>query len=237
LQLVQGLIERHWDHVHPLLDPGEGNDPTMRISALAPLVHPDAGLTVVRAATLTDERGSLRVRDIELALGGAEPLPGELVPTEEGVLKAVAAAIDSTPGLRETLLAGHDCAVRIDKLLIERIGPDRSPDFAPLKELLAVVAEAARRASGPAEAEPVASAVTSAAPTASALGMITSREDAIRALGRVCDWIERNELSSPAPLLIRRAQRLMSKNFLEIVRDLLPEGLDHVEKLAGIGNE
>ena len=42
-----------------------------------------------------------------------------------------------------------------------------------------------------------------------------------------------NEPTNPAPLLIQRAQRLMKKNFMEIIRDLLPDGLGQIEKLAG----
>ena len=40
-------------------------------------------------------------------------------------------------------------------------------------------------------------------------------------------------LTNPAPLLIRRSQRLMSKNFIDIIRDLVPDGLNQIEKLAG----
>ena len=47
------------------------------------------------------------------------------------------------------------------------------------------------------------------------------------------NWIERNEPSNPAPLLIRRAQRLMGKSFLEIIRDLAPAGIDQIENIAG----
>ena len=64
-------------------------------------------------------------------------------------------------------------------------------------------------------------------------GSIESRDDAIRALQRVCDWLERNEPSHPAPLLIARAQRLLKKNFMEIIKDLVPDGLGQIEKLAG----
>ena len=64
-----------------------------------------------------------------------------------------------------------------------------------------------------------------------------TREDAIRMLDKVCDWIQRNEPGHPSPLLIRRAQRLMSKNFIEIIRDLAPDGIDQVERLAGPGYE
>ena len=104
-----------------------------------------------------------------------------------------------------------------------------------LKKLLQRVADAARKAAG---GQVLADAPTAAAgtPGARAPGVINSREDASRALERVCEWIERNEPSNPAPLLIRRAQRLMSKSFIDIIRDLAPDGLREVEKLAGTGS-
>ena len=43
----------------------------------------------------------------------------------------------------------------------------------------------------------------------------------------------KHEPSNPAPLFIRRAQRLIKKSFLEIVRDLMPDSLSQLEKLAG----
>ena len=164
---------------------------------------------------------------------------GESVPTEDGILTALAATLKATPGLGETMLAGHAAVVRIEALLTERIGAERGLDFAPLKTLLAIVAQAARRASGAVAADPefIAGVTTSGRPIASVPGTIATRDDAIQALQRVCDWIEHNEPSNPAPLLIRRAQRLMSKNFLEIIRDIMPDGLGQVEKLAGITNE
>jgi type VI secretion system protein ImpA len=127
--------------------------------------------------------------------------------------------------------------VRVNAALAERLGADRGLDFGPLEKLLAVVALAERRASGTADAAMSAGGTASARPMSSTPGTITSREDALQALQRASDWIERNEPSNPAPLLIRRAQRLMSKNFLEIIRDLMPDGLGQVEKLAGIANE
>ncbi len=64
-------------------------------------------------------------------------------------------------------------------------------------------------------------------------GEIRTREDAVRMLDRVCSYLERQEPSNPAPLFIRRAQRLMTKSFLEIVKDLMPDSLSNLEKLAG----
>ena len=99
----------------------------------------------------------------------------------------------------------------------------------------ACVAEAGRKAGG-APADAAADAARGGV-APSAPGTINSREDAIRALERVCEWIERNEPSNPAPLLIRRSQRLMTKNFIDIIRDLVPDGLNQIEKLAGTLNK
>jgi type VI secretion system protein ImpA len=236
LKLVHGLLARHWEHVHPQLDASDGNDPTARVNALLPLLHPMAGLADLRAASLTGKRGALTVRDIELALGPAEALPGEAVPTEDGVLQGVTAAIAQQADLAAHMQAAHEAVQGIATVLETHLEATQTPEFAPLRKLMQRVADAAMRVSGgPATQAPegaVASAGTS--PAAShPVGAIASREDAMRALDRVCEWLERNEPSNPAPLLIRRSQRLMTKSFIDIIRDLVPDGVSQVEKLAG----
>ena len=240
LQLLRGLLERYWQTVHPLLDPDDGNDPTARLNALSPLSHDD-GLADLRAAGLTRARGAVTVRDIELAFGHVEALAGESAPTEAGVTPAVVAAQAQSPALVAAMAGGLEAALGIAKLLETQLGAAQAPDLTPLTKLLQCVARAGRRAQGEVvteldatgNVEPGAGANVAARP----VGAIQSREDAIRALQRVSEWIERNEPSNPAPLLIQRAQRLMKKNFLEIIRDLVPEGLGQIEKLAGLGRE
>jgi type VI secretion system protein ImpA len=63
---------------------------------------------------------------------------------------------------------------------------------------------------------------------------IRSRKDAQRVLEKVCQYFERNEPSSPIPLLLRRAQRLMSRSFLEIVQDICPDALSRVQDIGGV---
>lgn len=234
LQLVHGLVERHWDHVHPQLDASDNNDPTARMNALSALVHGSAGLADLRAASLNGKRGAVTVRDIELALGHADPLPGEMVPTEDGVLQGVSAALAEAPSLATNMQGGFDAVQGIASVLEKRLEPTQSPELAPLKKLMQRVAEAARKARGEAVDAAADSEPGAPAAVAPVAGVIASREDAIRALDRVCEWIERNEPSNPAPLLIRRSQRLMSKNFIDIIRDLVPDGVNQIEKLAGM---
>ena len=64
-------------------------------------------------------------------------------------------------------------------------------------------------------------------------GEINSREDVVHVLDKICLYYERCEPSSPIPLLLQRSKRLVSANFMDIVRDLAPEGLAQVENLRG----
>ena len=61
-----------------------------------------------------------------------------------------------------------------------------------------------------------------------------NREDAVKAIDLVCQYLERTEPTSPAQLLLRRAQRLIDKNFLELVKELAPEALNEVAKIMGV---
>jgi type VI secretion system protein ImpA len=240
LRLARGLLDRWWDAVHPRLDADDADDPTTRINALMPLVHPDAGLADLRAASLTGRRGAVTVRDIELALARGQPVAGEGVPTEDGVLQGIAAAAAESARVPVDMREAFEAAQGLVAALESRLG-DAAPDLAALTALLQPVAEAARRlpggqAAGPAEAGAEGAAAAAAAGAGGVNGPLVSREDVIRALDRACEWIERNEPTNPAPLLIRRSQRLMTKNFIDIIRDLAPESLTQIEKLAGPPN-
>jgi type VI secretion system protein ImpA len=65
------------------------------------------------------------------------------------------------------------------------------------------------------------------------MGALRSRDDVKRILEQVCTFIERTEPSNPAPILIRRAQRLLDRNFMDIIQDLAPDAVAQIEKLAG----
>jgi type VI secretion system protein ImpA len=66
---------------------------------------------------------------------------------------------------------------------------------------------------------------------------IDSRDDAIKVLEKVIRYFEIYEPSSPLPLLLRRAMRLSTKSFLEILRDISPDGLSQAETLGGMSSE
>jgi type VI secretion system protein ImpA len=65
-------------------------------------------------------------------------------------------------------------------------------------------------------------------------GAIRSRQDAIHALDAVADFFRRNEPSSPIPLLLERAKRLVSKDFLEVIAEIAPDALSVARAAGGL---
>ena len=103
LRLLHGLLTQYWDHVHPMLDADDDNDPTMRLNALAPLVDGAGFLADVRKSGLGVGRSSITGRDFELAAGKAQPYEGESVTPLAGVIAALQEAEGQQAGLLAAL--------------------------------------------------------------------------------------------------------------------------------------
>jgi len=239
LSLIHGLLERYWEGIHPVLEADRENDPTERLNAMAPLVDPEVIVKDLRDTYLVNsrEQGQLRARDIEVALGRLAPSraadPGAIKPI--GQLHAqIAAAFSSDRSVPSAVREAYDLAVAIQALLNERIGASRALDLAPLVQPLGDLAVACDTALGvKSEAEKDGQAESGEGARPAMAGELRTRDDAVQMLELVCNFLERTEPSNPAPLFIRRAQRLIKKSFLEIVRDLMPDSLSQLEKLAG----
>ena len=236
LQLVHGLLERHWDSVHPQLDAEEHDDPTQRLNALAGLSDGTAVPFAVRAATLDGARVGITGREIELASGRLAPAKGEGKPSAEGLKQALLDAQARQPGLLQALQDGHAALIGIENLLRVRVG-SAAPDLQPLRRFTQLLAECAVSVNAATPAPAIGGAANATQAGATVDGGIRSREDAMRELQRVCEWIELNEPGHPAPLLIQRARRLMAKSFMEIIKDIFPEGVAQVHKLAGMSDK
>ena len=56
----------------------------------------------------------------------------------------------------------------------------------------------------------------------------------IRALDAVAEFFRKSEPSSPIPLFVERAKRLVSKNFLEVLADVAPDALPQARSAGGL---
>ena len=241
LQLLHGLCATYWDQLYPQLDPDDNFDPVMRMNALAPLAHPEAGLRELREAPCVRTRGgSIAVKQIEYALSMAEAPAGQTVPSETEVLAAFREAADTDPGFVEGIRQASQQANALQNWLNERVGSDQAVDLRPLRVILTAVtklvdqvAAVSDAAAAVGDGEAAEGGVAGAVRVVAA-GELRSREDVVRALDRMIEFLERNEPTNPAPLLLRRAQRLMTMSFLEIIEDMTPDGVGTVRNLAGI---
>jgi type VI secretion system protein ImpA len=68
------------------------------------------------------------------------------------------------------------------------------------------------------------------------IGAITSRQEAIAAIEKILEYYRRHEPSSPLPLLLARAKRLAPMSFIEILQDLIPEGLSRANEIGGLSS-
>ena len=125
----------------------------------------------------------------------------------------------------------------------DRVGYASAPELQPLITVLSGLRDVMPGAenAGADGARPAARAGGDAprrgAARASLTGAIESRNDALRAIDMVCEYLERTEPTNPAQLLLRRARKLVNKNFVELVRELAPESLNEVARVMGISAE
>jgi type VI secretion system protein ImpA len=242
--LLRGTIERFWPCLYPQLDPEEGNDPTERLLKLRALSDPETFLRAVREAPLAHSRvlGRFSMRDVAIATGQLPAPKGQEAPK----LEVVNAALRDTAleELQATALAIESAAADLKGLetaLVERVGAGTGPDLGPLARLLgearAVVgpALAARigGAGGPA-GEGIGPGPGAAPPVPQpTVGPVSSREDAVRVIDLVSEYFRRHEPSSPVPLLLDRAKRLVGKDFLAVIKDIAPAGVQQAEAVRG----
>ncbi|HEU0200030.1 MAG TPA: type VI secretion system protein TssA [Burkholderiaceae bacterium] len=250
LAVVAGLLQNLWDQVHPQLDPDDGNDPTMRVNAIAALCDAETTLRGLRETPLVSSRvhGRFSLRDLEVAAGDVPP-PADSKPPEMSVIDG--AFMDAPLEEVQQVLAALDGALAhtaaIEGVVMARVGAAQAIDLSALHKLLAraraLVVERLGRRPDAAAAVAANEATAGAGPAAAGAarrsldGEINSRDDVVRTLERICDYYRREEPSSPVPLLLQRAKRLVPLNFYEIMADLAPDGLSQAEKILGVNGQ
>lgn len=252
LALLHALLAQRWDSVHPQLDAEDDDDPTARVNAVVALVDPLGLLGALRATAFVQSPrlGRFSLRDLRVANGSVKP----------------ANAADSVPSLTEIEACCLDCPVEalgetvaavqralqsvreVDALFAERIG-SAAPDFKPLlgdlrdlERFLLPQWTARNGAAGEGEAAAEAQADRQNGPAAPAgagggNARIASPDDVMRRLDEICAYYASHEPSSPVPLLLRRAQRLVGRNFLDLLKELAPGGVSELQHVAGVRDE
>jgi type VI secretion system protein ImpA len=227
-----------WELVFPRV----AEDALLRKNALNCFADRMAVVDGLRRAPIVSHRqlGSYSLRDVELASGQLKPTEADSrSPTRE----QIEAALTGTPVEELTALAaslaGAGAALRnVVTTMQGKAGFESAPDFdallKPLTRIAKVLADhlPSRGVAGEAAAES-----GEGEGTAVAVGAIKSRQDAVRAIDAAAMFFRKNEPSSPVPMLLDRAKRLVAKSFLEVLEDIAPDTLTEVKKIGGIKSE
>lgn len=246
LALVLALLDQLWDSVHPQLDAEDDDDPTARVNALMPLADPQGPLAALRAAPFVQSArlGAFALRDLRIANGSLKPANGgDDAPASTTEIEAC--CLDCPEELLErNASAVHEAlahARAIDALLTERLYT-RAPEFKPLLSDLYELDRflqaqwSARGGTAGANDDPDGEADGDEAAGAGATGgpgRIAGPSDVVRRIDEICDYYARQEPSSPVPILLRRAQRLVGLGFEDLLRNLAPAGLGELQNVAG----
>jgi type VI secretion system protein ImpA len=208
LRLIADGLDRYWDILPP--QHANENDPAerfmMRLSTLTQL-----GATHFSCNLNDLQRFGRNFTDLQADLGEMIANSG----TDEATRLATGEA--------------RDAANRICDVFARGFGAGRDPlvNFETLVVKLAAIES--RFGTAAPEPFPVARPDVPVVRSVS----VNSRGDVVRALDLVLDYYRENEPSSPVPLLVARAKRLVPLSFIDAIKDLAPGGLKDLQLVAG----
>ena len=251
LRLCRTLLETFWEDVHPGLDRDDNNDPTLRVNSLVELAQDEALLGAIRSLPLVQAptAGRFSLRDMVPVAAAPTGPDGQGRPAVPPIVEAafVEASLESLQATAANVHAALGEAAAIEQVVTEKVGVGQTVNLTALRKLLAdadrvLGAKVAARTPVPGDGETDMDGATNGAgepgtngggPVARPVGAIRSRADVVRTLDALCSYYEVNEPSSPIPLLLKRAKRLVSMDFMAILKELTPQGVQQMEVIRG----
>lgn len=239
LEALNDCMEKFWEPIYPLLDVEDNNDATMRLNTLQVLNDRNmVGEGIERSPLVVLKGvGGFSYHDIELAEGKADPSSGEEAQDialiqgafGEASLEDMTALGGAVGGIIEQL---DRCVTLWSSLATDAAALDVDETMKSLKDVLHAINTYAPVAAAAVSGEDVVEMVEAAA-AAPATGVINDRTDVVRMIDRICEYYTVHEPSSPVPLLLRRAQRLVAKSFYEILEDMVPDSINQARIIGG----
>jgi type VI secretion system protein ImpA len=240
LHVAGHWLEQYWTEVYPRVD----EDAILRRNALNCFGDPMAVVDALRRLPLVRSRqhGTFSLRDLDIATRQLVPAEGEPDVDQNQINSAFSSVpLAELAALQESVAGAVASLHKIDTTMRESAGSEATPTFELLAPQLAKMNQALRaqvaahpdRAADATSAEPAGDAGSAAAGVVVA-GPVKSRQDAIRALDAVSAFFRQTEPSSPIPLFLDRAKRLVSKDFLEVLADIAPDAVAQARAAGGL---
>jgi type VI secretion system protein ImpA len=250
---IYQLVTVKWDDVYPSLDDEDG-DPLERVSALGYLVDDAFVLSVLKTMPIVTSKvfGKITLQAIDKAI---EPGTGG---SGLGISQIVGVFNDSDKDeLTKIFIAVNQCVAHlngISQCFVDKAGSEYNVNFDKTIEVLnhlsnmldkygkvkvEVESPEANNESSIDVANPMETneGDMSTVSFQSNQMKLTSRKDVERCFELISNYYSEFEPSSPIPILINRSKKLVNLQFLDIIKDIYPDALDHVNQLGGITQE
>lgn len=242
LQLIKQSLLLYWEPLWPVLEEDGERDPFYRINALAALSDKSALTSALRQASLLRSASDqLSLRDACALLDGSKTECADFPGGRARLMDELARG--EQPGI-EAILSISERLHIIRETLTEHLGEGGVPEMEQLLKTVNTVAAACEvtdlstlipTASAPEASSTVDLPVAKAARQETDWRSVqpTSRADAQLMLEKVKQYFVQHEPSHPAPLMIDRVQRMIDMDFMDIIRDLAPDGVHQLENIFG----
>jgi type VI secretion system protein ImpA len=238
LEALNICLENFWGGIYPLLDIDDDNDATERFNNLQILNDHQLVCVGLENAPLVEIRGlgGFSLRAIELAEGKGSPVGDEVV-HEVSLIQGAFGDADAealtalAEGLDGSVTQLNRTAELWDQLAPEAAQLSFDGTLRVLNDIHQAISKYAPAAAAAVFEEGEDDGESVKAPPAS--GAINDHADVVRMLDKICEYYSVNEPSSPIPLLLRRAQRLVSKSFFEILEDVAPDSVPQAQVIRG----
>lgn len=248
LELIGILVEHRWNKIHPQLDPDDDNDPTERINILMALCDYETMLRPLAQIPLLESKsiGKFNFREVCIASGKATATNAEKN-TEQSSINAAVQECESGTLIQtlELITTSLNCINQLESYITDQVGINEAPSFAGLRDFLkearaflldwhsskGITDQDAQESTE----ETASESVTTVAKSVS--GVINNNQDVLKTLTLICDFYKKNEPSSPVPMFLERAMWLVGKNFMEVLENIAPMGVDQAMVFKGPKDE
>lgn len=240
LKSVNTVSQLFWQHLHPQLELDGETDPQLRYSVLSDFGDVGALVADMRQSVLLPSHiGAFTIKDLErlvdtgsIEVNGISVTKTQISQIVHEQAKSDDSALLSKPA--QIISQIHALRQRCQHELGSEYEPDLEALTKPLQKVLKLLDENGANEEAR-EAISAESDIVFTVPGAAsaAVGPIRSRKDAVRQLELACQYLEQNEPTNPAPLLIRRAIKIMEMKFMDIVKNMAPDGLNQAMFITG----
>lgn len=248
LTLLKGWLEKYWDSVYPLQDPDD-TYPVLRINTLGSLNDYTLIRGPINHIPLTQSAiGNFSWRDIELAEGKISPIEDEQQ-LDKSVIEAAFNDTDfiTLKNLVTWIKQSREQLEGISTVVIKNTDTVNAPNFSALNGLLDRISnlldkkiqqrQVMEANNDNVELTEQVSLNTENNKEVIKQGSISNRADVVRSIDEICKYFDRYEPSSPVPFLLLRAKKLLTMNFMEILRDMSPDAVGQAENICGVQND